>query len=91
MNKINAIALANTFAIIDLILHPLFHVWIAIHPDSYELVMNLFVAGLHLEVTHFDSSLEHIILGTIIEATVFWILGFVGASIYNRLSNSFKA
>ena len=28
MNKLNAIALANTLAIIDLVLHPLFHFWV---------------------------------------------------------------
>jgi len=86
MSKLNTIALANTFAIIDIILHPFFHLWVSVHPDSYEKVMNLFVAGLHLEVTHFDSSLVHIILGTIIEATVFWLLGYLGATLYNRLN-----
>lgn len=29
--------------------------------------MNLFIVGLHLQVTAFDSSLNHIILGTILE------------------------
>jgi len=71
MNKFNVIAFANTFAIIDLILHPLFHVWTSIAPHSYELAMNLFVAGLHLQVTEFDSSLIHIAFGTIVEASVF--------------------
>ncbi|OGE79536.1 MAG: hypothetical protein A2751_00375 [Candidatus Doudnabacteria bacterium RIFCSPHIGHO2_01_FULL_46_14] len=86
MNKLNAVALANTFAIIDIVLHPLFHLWVSVNPESYEKIMNLFVAGLHLQVSEFDSSLEHIILGTIVEATVFWILAFVGASLYNRMS-----
>jgi len=48
--------------------------------------MNLFVAGLHLQVTEFDSSIEHILLGTIVEAAIFWTLGFVGVSLYNRLN-----
>lgn len=86
MNKLNAIALANTFAIIDIILHPLFHLWVSVNPESYEKLMNLFVAGLHLKVTEFDSSFAHIALGTLIEAAIFWALGFIGATLYNRLN-----
>ena len=86
MTKFNVIAFANTLAVIDLVLHPLFHLWISIAPRSYEWAMNLFVAGLHLEVTHFDSSLAHIVLGTILEASAFWVLGATIALIYNRLS-----
>lgn len=82
------IAFANTLAIIDLILHPLFHLWISIAPRSYEWAMNLFVAGLQLQVTDFDSSLSHIALGTIVEASAFWILGASIALIYNWLSKS---
>lgn len=88
MGKLNTIALANTFATIDIILHPLFHVWVSVSPSSYEWVMNLFVAGLHLEVTHFDSSSTHIILGTLIEASVFWLFGFFGASLYNKFTET---
>jgi len=87
MQKFNVIGLANTFAIIDIILHPLFHLWISVHSESYEKAMNLFVAGLHLEVTPFDSSLWHIILGTVIEASVFWLLGASVAWIYNRVTS----
>ena len=85
--KFDIFALANTFALIDIILHPLFHLWIAIAPNSYEYLMNLFVAGLHLQVTEFDSSIAHIILGTIAEAAIFWILGAAVALIYNKFSN----
>ena len=88
MNKFNVFAFANTFAIIDLILHPLFHLWISIAPRSYEWAMNLFVAGLHLEVTHFDSNLTHIVLGTILEAAALWVLGATIALIYNRQSKN---
>ena len=88
MNKFNVIAFANTFAIIDLILHPLFHLWISIAPRSYEWAMNLFVAGLQLQVTYFDSSLSHIALGTIVEASAFWLLGAMIALIYNKLAKS---
>ena len=83
---LNGIALANTFAILDLILHPLFHAWIFFAPRSYEWTMHLFVAGLQLQVTEFDSSFSHIVLGTVAEASVFWILGMLIALIYNRLS-----
>jgi len=86
MNKFNVFALANTFAIIDLVLHPLFRVWIWISPDSYEKAINLFVAGWQLEITSFDLSLSHIIFGTILEAAIFWILGAAVAIIYNKLS-----
>lgn len=86
--KLNVIALANTFAIIDLVLHPLFHLWIIVYPQSYVWFMHLFVAGLHLEVTEFDVSLRHIVLGTVVEAVVFWLLGYVVATLYNRLSSS---
>ncbi len=86
MHKFNAFALANTIALIDLILHPLFHVWVAIAPRSYEKLMNVFVAGLHLQVTNFDVSIRHILLGTVLEAGAFWILGLSFALIYNRFS-----
>lgn len=88
MNKFNVIAFANTLAIIDLILHPLFHLWISVAPRAYEWAMNLFVAGLHLQVTDFDSSLTHIVLGTIVEASAFWLLGASIALIYNWMSKS---
>jgi len=87
MNKLNVLAFANTLAIIDIILHPLFHIWVSIAPKSYEKLMNLFVAGLHLQVTEFDINIGHIFISTIIEAAVFWILGAAIALIYNKLSN----
>ena len=82
------IVFANTLAIISLILHPLFHLWVYIAPSSYEWMMNLFVAGLNLRVTDFDLSLSHIALGTIIEAAAFWVLGAMIALIYNKLAQS---
>ena len=85
MQKFNVIALANTFAIIDIILHPLFHFWISVSPSSYEWMMRLFVAGLRVEVTGFDSSITNILLGTIVEAAAFWLLGATAALMYNRL------
>lgn len=86
MNKFNVIALANTFGIIDLVLHPIFHLWVAWSPESYEWLMNLFVAGLRVEVTGFDTSVANIALGTIVEAGLFWLLGATVALLYNRLT-----
>lgn len=80
---LDAIALANTLALIDLILHPLIHIWIAFSPRSYERLMNLFVAGLNLKVNPSESRPSHIIIGTIIEAAVFWLIGAGFASLYN--------
>lgn len=91
MNKLNVIALANTVAVIDLILHPLFHIWISISPQSYEWFMNLLVAGLHLEITEFDSSFEHIVLGTVVEASIFWLLGASFALLYNKFATTKEA
>ena len=85
--QINRLAIANTFGAIDLVLHPLFHLWVSVSPHSYEYLMNLFVAGLRLEVTHFDSDIVHIVVSTIIEATMFWLLGFIGATVYNFFVN----
>lgn len=86
MQKFSVIGLANTFAIIDVILHPLFHIWVAVAPRSYERLMNVFVAGLHLQVTEFDTSVAHIIFGTIVEASVFWLLGAFAAIVYNKVA-----
>lgn len=86
MQKFDVIALANTFAIIDLVLHPFFHIWIRVAPKSYEWLMNLFVAGLHLKITEFDSSVWHIVPGTILEAGTFWILGAAVALLYNKVT-----
>lgn len=82
------IAFASTLAIIDLILHTVFRFWIFVAPNSYEWAMNLFVAGFRLQVSDFDLSFSHIILGTILEAAAFWILGAMVALIYNRLAKS---
>jgi hypothetical protein len=85
MNKLNVIAFASTLAIIDIVLHPLFHLWVYISPKSYESAMNIFVAGLQLNVTSFDTTFSYLIIGTLAEAIAFWILGYVVAVIYNKL------
>lgn len=86
MQKFKVIAFANTLAVIDLFLHPIFHLWVAVSPQSYEWLMNLFVAGLKLEVTEFDTNLSHILAGTVVEAGAFWLLGASIAIIYNKFA-----
>lgn len=76
---------ANTLAIIDLVLHPFFHIWAAVSPDSYAAAVHLFVAGLQLTVTSADTSLPRFALGTIAEAASFWLLGAAIAALYNAL------
>lgn len=85
--KIQPIALANTFGIIDLVGHTLFHIWIAFSPLSYEYLAQLFVAGLHLQVNQsFELSPINLVLGTALEAGLFWMLGFIGGHLYNKLA-----
>lgn len=84
MQKLNVIALANTFALIDLILHPLFHIWGWYWPRSYEMLMSEFVIGLDLKVT--ETFTPTFFIYWIIEALGFWILGFLVATVYNKLS-----
>lgn len=82
--KLHPIALANTLAVIDLIVHPAFHLWAAISPDSLEYLMHVFVAGLELNIDPaLDLSPLHLVLGTLLEASAFWITGYVVATLYN--------
>lgn len=84
---IKPIALANTLAIVDFIGHILFHIWIAINPESYEYLMELFVAGLRLQVNQsIELSPINLLLSTSLETGIFWVVGFIGASLYNRLA-----
>ena len=84
--KLNPLALANTFAIIDLVLHPLFHIWVGVNPESYEKLMHLFVAGLNVNVEPHESSFWYVIGGTVLEASVFLILCFLSSTLYNKLA-----
>lgn len=86
-SKLNPVALGGTLALIDIVLHPLFHLWVAIAPRTYEKLMNIFVAGLQLQVTDFDLAWGHLIIGTLLEATVFGLLGFIAAKLYNYLNS----
>ena len=84
MKQLNVLALANTFAIIDLILHPLFHLWAWFLPRSYETFMHEFVIGLNLKVD--EQFIPTFFIFWIIEAAAFWLLGASVATIYNKLS-----
>lgn len=87
MKKLDVFALANTFAVIDLVLHPLFRVWVWISPESYVNTMHLFVEGLQLKIDpSFDLNLGNFIVSTLLEAAAFWLLGAAVATIYNKLA-----
>ena len=89
MKKFDVIALANTFAIIDIILHQLFRLWVLISPQSYIKIMHLFIEGLQLQIdSNFDLNFFNFITGTLLEATIFWVLGASLALIYNKLSKN---
>jgi hypothetical protein len=83
-HHLNVLALANTLALLDLVLHPLFHLWGWLAPRSYEAVMHEFVIGLHVRVDeHFTPTLS---LYWILEAAAFWLLGAIVGLLYNRLA-----
>ncbi len=85
------IALANTLALLDLIGHPLIHLWVSVYPQSYESLMQLFVAGLHLSVEPtFELLPTHLLLSTVVEASTLWLVGYIGGSVYNMLSDQPK-
>lgn len=84
MKKLDVRALANTFAIIDLVLHLLFHLWGWYLPRSLERAMHEFVIGLDLHIT--EQFTPTFLIFWILEAMVFWLLGYAIASLYNKLS-----
>lgn len=89
---INAITLANTLAILDIIGHTGIHAWVSLHPQSYERLMQLFVAGLKLTVEpSIETTPASLLVSTVLEATTFWITGYAGARLYNYLHPSPKA
>ncbi len=89
MNKLDQLAFANTLAIIDLILHPLFRLWVRISPESYVKTMHLFVAGLQLRIDPaFDLNLMNLVIGAVLEAAAFWVLGYMIAYLYNKLNKN---
>lgn len=84
--RINTVALANAAAIIDFILHPLFHAWGWLAPASYERVMRGFVIGLQVKVDARDRFGADFFLYWFAEVAAFWILGAAVALLYNRLA-----
>lgn len=83
---LKVVPFANTLAIIDLVLHPFFHAWAALSPDSYTAAAPMFVAGLQLSVTSAERSLPTFLVGTVAEAASFWLLGAAIAALYNALA-----
>ena len=86
MKKFDIFALANTFASIDLVLHPLFHIWGWYFPRSYEQAMHEFVIGLKLTVD--EKFTPVFFIYWILEAVVFWLLGASVGLLYNKLTEN---
>jgi len=87
MSKFNVIALANTFAAIDIVLHPLCRLWILISPHTYEKTLRLFVAGFQVHVEpHVDLNLFNFVFSTLLEAATFWLVGALVGVVYNKFS-----
>jgi len=86
--RLNSYALANTFALIDLVLHPLFHIWGWIFPSSYEKLMSQFVIGLTLNVQ--ESFSPSFFVSWILEVVIFWSFGYIVAVVYNKLLKNDK-
>lgn len=84
MKKFDAVAMGNTLAIASAVLHPLFHLWGWYAPRSYEMLFSEFVIGLQLKVE--ESFYPHFFFFYIVEIIILWFVGFVTASLYNRLA-----
>jgi len=85
MKKLDALAFANTFGLIVLIMHPFFHVWAYLSPESYALIVRMFFPGFRVVIDSFDYSLPIILISTLLKSAVFWIVSFLGATLYNKL------
>lgn len=82
---LKAIPLANTLAIMALVLHSFFHAWAILSSQSYVAAVRMSVAGLQLSVNATDASVLHFVLGTIGEVASFWLFGAAVATLYNAL------
>ena len=89
MNKFNVVALANTFAIIDIILHSSFRLWILISPESYVNTMGFFVTGAQFKIDpELNLDFFNFVSSTVLEGLTFWVLGAAVGVLYNKLSRS---
>ncbi len=77
------LALANSMGIFVFLLHPLFHIWVAIDPESYVMMVRLFAPGITASVSVFDYSIVTTIVATILKAAVFWGIGYAIGWLYN--------
>ena len=85
VKKLDALAYGNTFGLIVLILHPIFHIWTYLSPESYGLIVRMFFPGFRVIIDSFDYSVSITILSTLLKSVVFWLFGFIGATLYNKL------
>lgn len=86
--QLRTIALANTFGLIDFVLHPFFHGWGWLAPESYERVMRGFVIGLDINVDARDRFGPDFFFYWFLEVATFWILGAAVAVLYNRMARA---
>lgn len=84
MNKIHVIAMANTFAVVDIVIHSIAVFWMSKSPESFLFILRYFVEGLKLEA---DPSVHMTVFdyffGTALEGAFFWVLGAFLAICYN--------
>jgi hypothetical protein len=82
--KLDVIALANSIAVVDTVLHLLFHLWGWWAPQSYENSMAEFALGFPVKIQHgFGTSF---FVFWAIEVAFFWLLGATIALLYNTFS-----
>lgn len=88
--KLSAVKMGHASGGFVFILHPLFHLWTALHPQSYVYMLKLFLPGIQPVVTPFDYSVTNTIIATLTKALAFWVIGFAVASFYNLLLTNKK-
>lgn len=84
--ELNVIALANTVAVVDMVLHLVFHLWGWRAPRSYERSMAEFALGFQVKVKQGVGPRFFVFWA--IEITSFWVFGAVIALLYNAFSRS---
>ena len=84
MSKIHVIALANTFAVVDIVIHSIAVFWMSQSPESFLFILRYFVEGLKLETDpSVHLTISDYFFGTALEGAFFWVLGASLAICYN--------
>ncbi len=87
MRKLSVLKTASLFAALTFIGHLSIRAWIWIHPESYEWLLNAFVAGLQINVTDFDLDPTVLVVGTLLETLSAFLAGAILAIALNYLFN----